>query len=139
MEEIVKYHGCFVCGDKNPNGLRIKFYRDGDEAVATCIAEPKYQGYKGVYHGGMISTLLDEIMVKAVLLIRKYAMTVEMTCRYKKAVPIGQELRLVARLTRQRGRLFETSAEIRHPDGTVYATATGKYLEVPNKLRETLL
>ena len=139
MEEIIKYHGCFVCGDKNPNGLRIKFYRDGDEAVATCIAEPKFQGYKGVYHGGLVSTLLDEIMAKAVLAIRKYAMTVEMTCRYKKAVPIGQELRLVGRLTRQRGRLFETSGEIRSPDGILYATATGKYLEVPEAVRETLL
>lgn len=138
MEEIVKYSGCFVCGDEHPQGLRIKFFRDGEEAVAECVAEPKYQGYKGVYHGGLVSTLLDEIMAKAVLAIQRYAMTVEMTCRYKKAVPIGSKLRLTARITRHRGRLFETAGEVSDLDGTVYATATGKYLEVPNAVRDLL-
>jgi acyl-coenzyme A thioesterase PaaI-like protein len=138
MEEIIKYDGCFVCGDGNPDGLRIRFYRDGDDAIADCIAEPKYQGYKGIYHGGLVSTLLDEIMAKAVLAIQRYAMTVEMTCRFKKAVPIGEKLRLTARITRHRGRLFEAAGEMTGADGTLYATATGKYLEVPNAERDLL-
>lgn len=139
MEEIIKYEGCFVCGDKHPEGLRIRFFREGDEAVADCVAEAKYQGYKGVYHGGLVSTLLDEIMAKAVLAIQRYAMTVEMSCRYKKAVPIGSKLRLTARITKSRGRLFETAGEITGADGTLYATATGKYLEVPESMRREML
>jgi acyl-coenzyme A thioesterase PaaI-like protein len=139
MEEIIKYSGCFVCGDEHPEGLRIRFFRDGENAVADCIAEPKYQGYKGIYHGGLVATLLDEIMAKAVLAIQRYAMTAEMTCRFKKAVPVGEKLRLTGRITGRRGRLFETAAEITGADGTVYATATGKYLEVPNPALRDLL
>ena len=43
MPEIVKYSGCFVCGDKNPDGLRIRFFTDGEEAVAECVADVKFQ------------------------------------------------------------------------------------------------
>ena len=139
MEEIIKYSGCFVCGDEHPEGLRIKFFRDGDDAIADCIAEPKYQGYKGIYHGGLVSTLLDEIMARAVLAIQRFAMTVEMTCRYKKPVPVGEKLRLTGRIVSHRGRLFETAAEVTGADGTVYATATGKYLEVPDPVLRDLL
>lgn len=135
MKEIIKYSGCFVCGDQNPDGLQIKFHAVDDEAVAECVAEPKYQGYRGVYHGGLVATLLDEIMAKAVLAEMRFGMTAEMSTRYKKAIPIGQTLRLTARVTRRRGRLIETAGEIKSVDGILYATATGKYLEVPEAAR----
>lgn len=138
MKEIVKYSGCFVCGDKNPDGLRISFYYDQDHAVGEYTAEDKYQGYKGVFHGGLVSTLLDEIMAKAVLARQRYCMTVEMCVRFKKAIPVGTRLRLTGRVTNDRGRLLETSGELASEDGTVFATATGKYLEAAAKVANLL-
>ncbi len=134
MEEIVKYSGCFVCGDQNPYGLRIAFYSDNDEAVADYVADGRYQGYKGIFHGGLVSTLLDEIMAKAVLARKRYCMTVEMTVRFRKAIPVGTSLRLVGRVTGDRGRLLETSGEIIGDDGTIFASATGKYLEAASRI-----
>lgn len=134
MEEIVKYSGCFVCGDQNPHGLRIAFYSDNDEAVAAYVADGRYQGYKGIFHGGLVSTLLDEIMAKAVLARKRYCMTVEMTVRFRKAIPVGTPLRLVGRVTGDRGRLLETSGEIIGDDGTIFASATGKYLEAASRI-----
>jgi uncharacterized protein (TIGR00369 family) len=139
VTEIIKYSGCFVCGDKNPDGLRIRFFTEGDEAVAECTADAKFQGFKGIYHGGLVSTLLDEIMAKAVFARRRCAMTVEMSVRFKKAVMVGQKLRLVGRVTRERGRVFETEGEITGGNGEILATATGKYLEAPDSTRATLL
>lgn len=138
MQEIIKYSGCFVCGDKNPEGLRIRFLLDGDEAVAECTAEARFQGFKGIYHGGLISTLLDEIMAKAVLARRKYAMTVEIAVRYKKAVPVGETLRLRGRIVGEHGRLFSTEGELTGASGTLYATATGRYLEATSEMRRKL-
>jgi len=138
VQEIIKYAGCFVCGDKNPEGLRIRFFLDGDDAVAECDAEPRFQGFKGIYHGGLISTLLDEIMAKAVLARRKYAMTVEITVRYKKAVPVGERLVLRGRVIAEKGRLFETEGTISSPSGDVYATASGRYLEASASMRQKL-
>jgi uncharacterized protein (TIGR00369 family) len=137
--EIVKYSGCFVCGDKNPHGLRIRFFTDGDEAVAECVADERFQGFKGIYHGGITATLLDEIMAKAVLAKMRYGMTVEMSVRFKAAIMVGQKLRLVGRITREHGRIYETEGEVIDADGKVLASATGKYLEAPPSMRETLL
>jgi len=139
VTEIIKYSGCFVCGDKNPDGLRIRFFTEGDEAVAECTADAKFQGFKGIYHGGLVSTLLDEIMAKAVLARRRYAMTVEMSVRFRQPIMVGQKVRLVGRVTRERGRVFETAGEIIGANGRIFATATGKYLEVSDSMRETLL
>ena len=138
MEEIIKYSGCFVCGDKNPHGLRIAFYYDRDQAVGEYTAHEKFQGYQGIFHGGLVSTLLDEIMAKAVLARQRYCMTVEMTVRFRKAIPVGTKLRLTGRITRDRRRLLETAVEITGEDGAVYATATGKYLEAATKVKNLL-
>jgi hypothetical protein len=65
-------------------------------------------------------------------------MTVEMSVRFKKALPVGTKLRLTARVTADRGRLFETAGEISGTDGVIYATATGKYLEAASKVDNLL-
>ena len=138
MDEIVKYSGCFVCGDENPHGLRIPFYYDRDQAVGEYIADAKFQGYKGIFHGGLVATLLDEIMAKAVLAQKRYCMTVEMQIRFKKAIPVGSKLRLTGRVTNDRGRILETAGEITGEDGTVFASATGKYMEAAAKVENLL-
>ena len=138
MEEIIKYAGCFVCGDKNPHGLQIRFFSDGDRAVAEYTADPRYQGYRGVFHGGMISTLLDEIMAKAVLARRRYCMTAEMTVRFRRVIPVGEKLRLIGHVTAERGRIMETSGEIVSVDGDIFATATGKYLDASSKIADLM-
>ena len=138
MEEIIKYSGCFVCGDENPHGLRITFHSVDGQAVAEYVADDRFQGYRGIFHGGLVATLLDEIMAKAVLAQKRYCMTVEMSVRFKKAIPVGTKLRLTGRVTQDRRRLLETAGEITGEDGAVYATATGKYLEAATKVKNIL-
>lgn len=139
MEEIIKYSGCFVCGDENPDGLRIRFFQENNEAVAECVADEKFQGYKGIFHGGLISTLLDEIMAKAVLAEKRFAMTVAINVRFKKAILVGDNLRLTGRVVGRRGRIFDTAGEIRSGNGVLHATATGTFLEISESVRKTLL
>jgi len=135
MQEIIRNNVCFVCGDNNPQGLRIRFFEDSGKAVAEYTPPEAYQGYEGILHGGLISTLLDEIMAKALLANERQGMTVEMQVRFKKAVPVNQPLRLIGRVTGVQGRLTETAGELLGADGTVYANATGKFLEVPPTMR----
>jgi uncharacterized protein (TIGR00369 family) len=139
MREIAKYPGCFVCGDKNPNGLQVRFFTDGEEAVAECTADPQFQGYKNIFHGGVVSALLDEIMAKAILAHEIYPLTAEMTVRFKRAVPTGQRLLLRGRITSWRGRMFEASGELTDAEGEVFATASGKYIEASGVMRNVLL
>ena len=139
MKEVLKYSHCFVCGDKNPCGLKARFYYDGQQAVTRLTADEIFEGYHGIYHGGILSTLLDEVMIKAILAETKYAVTVEMTVRFLHPVRIGDELVITGTIIRQKGRVFFTEGQVADESGKIYATATGKYIEAGEGLKEELM
>lgn len=139
MKEVAKYSRCFVCGDKNEHGLKARFFFDGEKAETTLTAEEMFEGYAGIFHGGIIATLLDEVMIKAILAGDIYAVTAEMTVRYHQPVLVGDKLRFLGRVTQSRGRMYFTAGEVVGEDGTRYASATGKYLQARPELRDRLV
>ena len=139
MKEIAKYPGCFVCGERNEHGLKARFYFDGEKAVSELTAGAAFEGYAGIYHGGVTASMLDEIMIKAILAGEIYVVTVEMTVRYHKAVRVGDRLTFTGWISGRKGRVFFTEGQAVGSDGSVYATATGKYVEAKPALREELL
>jgi acyl-coenzyme A thioesterase PaaI-like protein len=126
---------CLVCGLKNEYGLKASFYElDNKELV--CIVKPgsSHQSYPGRLHGGMTTALLDETIGRAIMM--RYAemmwgVTVEFTTKFRKPVPLDQELRVVGRITTDTPRFFEGTGEILLPDGEVAATGYGKYIKLP--------
>ncbi len=139
MKEVLKYSGCFVCGDKNEIGLKAKFYYDGSKAFAKVVAAENFEGYNGIYHGGIISTLLDEVMIKAILAEDIYAVTAEMTIRFLKPVQIGEKLEFSGKVVKNKGRIYITEGEVKNEDGEIFATASGKYIEADQTLKDTLM
>jgi len=138
MREVTKYAHCFVCGDKNDNGLKAVFMYDGKQASTTVVAREVFEGYKNIYHGGILSTLLDEVMIKAILAEEIFAVTAELTVKFKAPVPIGETLTFTGWVTERRRRLLATEGKVEGRDGTVYATATGKYIEAKPDLQARL-
>lgn len=138
MKEVVKYAHCFVCGDQNHHGLKARFFFDGEKAFTEVTADGSFEGYAGIYHGGIIATLLDEVMIKAILAKSVVAVTVELTVRYLAPVKIGDKLTFTGRITRSKGRLYFTEGELQGVDGAICATAVGKYMEASADLKETL-
>ncbi|UCE25840.1 MAG: PaaI family thioesterase [Candidatus Zixiibacteriota bacterium] len=139
MKEILRYSNCFVCGDQNRHGLKAKFFFDGEEAVSEITAAPEFEGYRGIYHGGIISSLLDEVMIKAILAQGKYVVTVELTVRYLLPVMVGDKITLSGRVVRSKGRVTFTEGEARGSNDRVYATATAKYIEAAPEMRKQLM
>ncbi len=139
MKEIIKYPNCFVCGDKNQFGLQAKFYYDGQRAVSEVIALDKFEGYHGIYHGGIISTILDEVMIKAVLAKNIYVVTAEMTVRLKKPVYTGDKLKFAGWIVHNKGRIYYAEGEVINQSGEICATAAGKYIEAKPDLKNRLL
>ena len=139
MKEIAKYSHCFVCGDQNESGLRIKFYADDGGAVARYTTQEGFQGYRGITHGGILATLLDEIMAKAIIAEGIVPVTAEMTVRFKKPARTGDQILFTARVLKKRGPVYITEAEARREDGEMLATATGKYMAVSGELKSQLL
>jgi uncharacterized protein (TIGR00369 family) len=138
MDEIIRYPRCFVCGDQNPHGLNARFFWDGVNACTEVIALEQFEGYKGIFHGGVVAALLDEVMVKAILAANRHAVTAEMTVRYLQPVRTGGLLRFVGRVIGHKGRLYLTTAEATDPGGTIYAQAEGKFLEGKGGLADEL-
>lgn len=50
---------CFGCGAENPDGLQIKSFWEGDEAVCIWESEEKYHGWRNIMNGGILATLID--------------------------------------------------------------------------------
>lgn len=118
---------CFACGAHNPIGLRLTFSEDGETIVSTFVADRVYQGYEGVVHGGIIATVLDEVMARYVWMKHGPAATAKLAVRYREPAPTGQAIELCGWIIAERrnGRAYETAAIARLADGTVLAEATG--------------
>ena len=122
---------CIVCGPDNPRGFQLQFATLDDESVeARWEASPDYEGYTGVLHGGIICTLLDEAMAKAVITRGWRAMTVELKARYRHHVSSGEQLVIQGRVTGRNRRKILTEASVETVGGSERARATGIFLTV---------
>lgn len=125
-------HGCFGCGDLNPCGLKLVFAREGDGVTADFMPRPQDEGFFGVVHGGIVTTLLDEAMAWAAFATGTWAVTAKLDVRFRQPVHVGVAVRVSARVVRARGRLIEASGEVRSTaDGELLAEATGAFFQVP--------
>ena len=115
---------CFVCGKENPIGLQLTFIEKDESYITTFTARPEYQGYDGIMHGGLVSTILDEVMVRYLNAKGLNAVTAKLEVRFRKPTPIGQQLTATGRIAGKRGNMYELVSEITLPDGTI--TAQGK-------------
>ena len=138
MKEIAKYSGCFVCGDQNDHGLKARFFWDGETATTESMAYQRFEGFRGIFHGGVLSTLLDEVMIKAILASGFYTVTAELTVKFLAPIRTGDKFTCRGRIVEHKGRLFLTTGEAVGEDGTVFAKAEGKFLEAKSDLRGEL-
>jgi uncharacterized protein (TIGR00369 family) len=121
-------HGCFVCGTSNPHGLQLKFRCEDGEIRADFRPKPHHAGYKGMVHGGVTASALDEAMFWAGAYAKKqFHVSAELIIRYHQKIEVDRDYRLVARVARQLRQVCLTEAEVRDSDGERCATATGKY------------
>ena len=126
---------CLVCGLKNPFGLHTSFFElDNNELLAVFKPREEHQSYPGRLHGGIISTILDEAIGRAIMIQSEgdiWGVTVDLQIRFKKPVPLHEELRVIGRITKDKSRFFEGTGELLLQDGTVAAEGHGKYLKIP--------
>ena len=125
---------CLVCGLQNDFGLHTSFYElDNGEVLAVFKPREEHQSYPGRLHGGISSTILDETIGRALMITQpeQFGVTVEISVRFKKPVPLDEELRVIGRITRDSKRFYEGTGEIILADGSVAVEGHGKYLKMP--------
>lgn len=119
-------HFCFICGENNPSGLHLKFSHLDGKVRTEFISQKTHQGYKNIVHGGIISALLDEAMVKAALLQGMPAVTAEITVRFKHPLLTGEKSIVEAEVRHSHKRILEASAFLKKSDETLIAEAHAK-------------
>ncbi|MGQ9646040.1 MAG: PaaI family thioesterase [Thermodesulfobacteriota bacterium] len=125
---------CFVCGENNPNGLKLSFEINKERRTlkTTFVASPTFQGWDGIVHGGIVSTLLDEAMAKLVYELGYQAITASLEIRFKKPAPILVPLRVEGEVTEVGKRLIKASARITQEDGTILAVGISTFMRQRN-------
>jgi uncharacterized protein (TIGR00369 family) len=132
MKVLPHTHSCFVCGESNPSGLNLRFETDGRIVRTRFTPRPEHIGFKEVVHGGLIATLLDEIMVWAcAVATKRFAFCAELNVRFVNPARPGEPVIATAGLAaNRRNKIFEATAELKSESGQLLASATGKYLPI---------
>jgi acyl-coenzyme A thioesterase PaaI-like protein len=125
---------CFVCGIENESGLRASFFELENNLLVGKFSPCKFhQGYPGRLHGGIASTILDEAMGRAILISDSsiWGVTVELNVKFKKPIPLENEVKVICKLTSESSRLFEAEGKIVLANGEEAVIAQGKYIKLP--------
>ncbi len=128
-------YNCFGCAPGNPFGLHMTFFEDGEDIVSIWHPEKHYQGWVDTMHGGILSTLIDEVCGWVVTRKKQTSgFTTSLNVRYRKSVSTNDpELTIRARITDQKRNLLFIHAEIRNSQGEVCTEGDATYFLMPEE------
>ena len=124
---------CFVCGPDNPQGLQVKFRLEDGICKAEFTPPEEYCGYQGVTHGGILFSLLDDVMANWLYLQGERAYTAKCELRFREPAPTGAKLLLEGELVKRKGRTAVLSGKaLLAETGAVVAEATATFMVQPD-------
>ena len=122
-------HNCFACGTLNAGGLGLALHVEPGRCWTELALDRRFEGWEGIVHGGILCTILDEVMAWALVGEDNWGVTARMAIDFKRPVEVGAAIRAEGWITRSRHRIVKTEARIVDATtGTDLATATGVYV-----------
>jgi uncharacterized protein (TIGR00369 family) len=121
-------HNCFACGDRNPIGMRLHIELGEGTASTSWTPSDDYVGWEDKVHGGLLATLLDEVMAWAPSSYDSWAVTAEMNIRFRSPADPSERLDARAWVEQRRRRIYHVRGEVRGADGRMVADARGRFL-----------
>jgi acyl-coenzyme A thioesterase PaaI-like protein len=125
----VEPHNCFACGELNEHGLQLDLHVDGERCWTELTLEERFQGWDDIAHGGIVCTILDEVMAWSLAATDNWGLTARMSVDFRKPVRLGRRIRGEGWVIANRRRIIETAARLVDVEsGEGLATATGTYV-----------
>lgn len=122
-------YNCFACAPENNNGLKMEFFSDKNDFWSEWMPKPQFDGWKGVTHGGIQATLMDE--TAEWLIFTKYgrsAVTIELTSKYKKPLSsLAGPIKIKARELSLHRNIAEIKLEVYDADDILCSEGSGKF------------
>jgi acyl-coenzyme A thioesterase PaaI-like protein len=120
---------CFVCGQGNESGLKLTFRLEDDVCRSEFIPLPQHAGYDNVTHGGIIFSVLDDVMANWLWLKRVKCFTARADIRYRSHLPVGCAVHLEGRMIKRKGRLaLMEGLMMRQDTNETVARASGSFM-----------
>jgi acyl dehydratase len=125
-------HHCFACGELNAHGLHLQLHTDETGCWTELTLGPGFQGWDSVAHGGIVCTILDEIMAWSVIGRGTWGVTVRLNAAFRRPVPVGRPIRAEGWVTENRGRVVRTASRVLDAaTGEILATGEGAFMAAP--------
>jgi acyl-CoA hydrolase len=132
-------HRCFACGELNEHGLRLAIHTDPGGSWTETVLPQRFQGWEAVAHGGIVCTVLDEVMAWAVIGRGTWGVTARLNVAFRRPIPVGSAIRAEGwvvdenrRAHRAEGRVLDAST------GEILATGESTFVAVPPEEVERL-
>jgi len=122
-------HNCFACGSLNANGLQLDLHVEPGRCWTEFTLDKRFEGWEGIAHGGILCTILDEVMAWALVGEDNWGVTARMNVEFRRPVEVGRTVRAEGWITDARRRVVATAATVADADtGQQLAKATGTYV-----------
>ncbi len=121
---------CFACGRDNPIGLKLNFRQEEDKVIASFVPEEVHQGYPGIMHGGLVTTLLDEAMAKVMNLRNIVAVTATLEVKFRHKVQIGERLIIWGQLVEEKKKRCSIKSWLTDKEGKILAEASSVFIKI---------
>jgi acyl-coenzyme A thioesterase PaaI-like protein len=113
---------CFGCGPDHPFGFRLAFARDGDTVVTRFTPDARYQGPPGIMHGGLVTTLADEVAAWTLIgLLGRFGFTATVQGTLHRPVRVGLEVVGRGRLVKDTRRVVRVGVELAQDEARCFA------------------
>ena len=135
----IRPHNCFACGELNEIGLHLKLKLEPGRCSAELEVPDRFEGWEGIIHGGILCTVMDEVMAWALAQNDSWGVTARMSVDFRKPVTVGQKIRVEGWITESRRRIHVTAAKIVDADtGVECASAQATYVSASEARKREL-
>jgi acyl-coenzyme A thioesterase PaaI-like protein len=132
-------HNCFACGTLNLDGLGIVHHVEPGRSWTELTLDRRFEGWEGIVHGGIVSTILDEVMAWSLVDADSWGLTARLTVEFKRPVPLGRPIHAEGWITQSRRRVATTAGRIvAAGTGEVLATAEALYIAATDDRKREL-
>lgn len=132
-------HNCFACGTLNASGLGLVLHVSRTRCTTELVLDRRFEGWEGIAHGGIIGTILDEVMAWSLVEYDTWGLTARLNLTFRRPVPIGCPIRAEGWVVEAGRRLIKTAGQVVDPaSGTVLATAEAVYIPAPEARQQEL-
>ncbi|HEY6571518.1 MAG TPA: PaaI family thioesterase [Candidatus Limnocylindrales bacterium] len=136
---VLAPHNCFACGTLNSHGLHLDLHAGDDRCWTEMTLDRRFEGWEGIAHGGIVCTLLDEVMAWALVDHDLWGVTARLAVDFKRPVPINRLIRAEGRVVAVRRRLVDAAGVVIDPaTGEILARAEATYFGAPEARKQEL-